>query len=157
MKKTYHKLALSLTICSISFTAFAEKNGIYVGGNFGGIIHAQDISTGFTAEGVIGYQATQYSAYQITGMYGAEQNSWLMAEGLLKLPIGRFITPYLLVGAGYTHLPNNNAGIEFGGGINLNITQDVSISGQYKFVQAFGSGTPYANVLSGGITYYFGN
>ncbi|MDC0535941.1 porin family protein [Francisellaceae bacterium] len=128
---------------------------MYVGGNFGGIIHGQDISTGFTAEGIIGYKATKHTAYQLVGMYGAEYNSWLMAEGLLKLPIGRFITPYLLVGAGYTHLPNNNAGVEIGGGVNLNITQDVSLLAQYKYIQTFGSNTPYANVISGGITYYF--
>ncbi|MDC0534297.1 hypothetical protein OAO18_00645 [Francisellaceae bacterium] len=157
MKKLYQNIALSLTLCGTSFTAFSENNGMYVGGNFGGIINGQTISTGFIAEGIIGYQPTQYTAYQIAGMYGAEYNSWLMAEGLLKLPIGRFITPYLLVGAGYTHLPNNNAGIEFGGGINLNVTQNISLSAQYKFVQAFGSGTPYANVLSGGIAYYFDN
>lgn len=152
----YKRLVYALALCSFTNIAVAENEGPYVGANFGGIIHAQDISTGFTAEANLGYQFSKYTALQISGMYGAENNSWLMTEGLLKLPLGRFITPYVLVGAGYTHLPNDSGAIDFGGGLNINITPDVSVFGQYKFVQTFSSGAPYANVISGGMTYYFG-
>jgi opacity protein-like surface antigen len=144
----------SVVLFSLASAANAERDGVYSGANFGGVVASKNVSRGFTAEANAGYQVSKYNAYQLSGMYGAHDNGWLMAEGLLKLPIGKYVTPYALLGVGYTHLNKSSGGADIGAGININITEKVSAMVQYKFIQTIGPGTPNANIVSTGLIFF---
>jgi opacity protein-like surface antigen len=150
-------LALSATaLLSFTSIAEAEKRGVYIGAGLGGLYGMSNSTGGIMAEGDIGYQFTPYNAYQISGAVGAHDNGWVLIESLFKLPIGQYVTPYFLLGAGYTHLNGNSIGADIGVGVNVNLNSNLSVLAQYKFIQAGGSGTPNAGVVSTGLTYYFG-
>ena len=141
-------------IMLMSPSLYAETDGGYAGANFGGIIGGRNIDKGFTYEPVIGYQLNPYTSLQFSGLLGTRDNYWAMAESVFKLPLGDYITPFVLIGGGYTHLGGNSGGATAGAGINVNITPQLSLTPQYKYVQTFRSGTPRAQVLSLGLTFY---
>jgi len=147
---------LAGVLLSLTTVADAEQKGVYIGAGFGGLSGLNNTAGGIVAGADIGYQFTPYNSYQVSGMTGAHSNSWMMVESLFKLPVGKYATPYLLIGAGYTHLNGNSVGVDIGAGINVNLNPNLSILAQYKFIQAGGSGTPTAGVVSTGVTYYFG-
>jgi opacity protein-like surface antigen len=150
-------LALSATVLlSLATVADAEQEGVYIGAGFGGLNGLSNTTGGIVAGADIGYQFSPYNSFQVSGMTGAHNNSWMMIESLFKLPIGQYVTPYFLIGAGYTHLNGNSVGADVGAGVNVNLNANLSILAQYKFIQAGGSGTPTAGVVSTGLTYYFG-
>ncbi len=132
-----------------------QAPGSYSGANIGGIIEAQGgVTRGITYEPYMGYQFNKYLAIQLAGMIGNHDNYWLMGEALFKLPIGQYITPYVLVGSGYTHIPRSNGGFEVGAGLSFNITDRIAITPQYKYIQTFSAGTPSVQVVSLGLTFY---
>jgi hypothetical protein len=153
-----NKIILATVISlGLSATAFADnQNGYYVGANFGGLIHSSGTTNGYTPSLTAGLQINPNSAFQITGMLGGHDNGFVMAEGLFMYPLSHFINPYLIVGAGYTHLSGNSIGGEIGAGMRFNLTPNLSLATNYRFIQALGSHTPTVGMLDAGVTYYFG-
>ncbi|MDC0535095.1 porin family protein [Francisellaceae bacterium] len=144
--------------CFIYGSAMAD-NPLYVGANLGGDFSPRDArSTSNNVAGLlnIGYQNNKYFSAQVSGMLARYNMGYIIAEGLYTIPVNQFITPYVELGLGYTHLTGSGVGFNAGGGFKVNLSNQLSLSIDYRYVFQFTSNTPSTNVLSGGITWYFG-
>jgi len=149
-------LAMAISLGATSMAMADNQNGYYVGANFGGIVHANGGKNGVTTSLVVGSQQSAYSAFQLVGMAGGHDNGFVMAESLFMYPLSHFLTPYLMIGAGYTHLSGNSVGAEIGAGMRFNLSSNLSLTANYRLIQALGSQTPTVSMVDGGVTYYFG-
>ncbi len=153
------KLIVSSVFISCLFSSFVNAGTpLYIGVNLGGDFGSKNTrsSTNDVAGLVnVGVQENEYISTQVSGMLSKHEMGYIMAEGLFTIPVNQFITPYVEFGLGFMHLSDSGAGFNAGGGFKVNLSDQLSLSVDYRYVHQFATGTPSTNVLSGGIAWYF--
>jgi opacity protein-like surface antigen len=130
----------------VTAPAASPLAGVYVGANAGSTFRdAQDYQVG----GVLGYQFRPNLAAELTYDYSQLNNrtdgQMVMGNVVYSRALGQTgITPYALVGAGVgwnalgeRNTGNNLALYNVGGGVRLNVVQNVDLDARYRYVGAF--------------------
>jgi opacity protein-like surface antigen len=146
--------------------SFPNLSGVYLGANAGSNFRdGQDYVIG----GGVGYQFHRNFAGELTYDYarmaGGGDGQMVMGNLVAGQRLGSLsITPYALVGAGVgwnaygsANDGGNTALYNVGGGVRINLVQNVDFDARYRYVGAFDTNeSSYAqHVLTGGLTIRF--
>ncbi len=149
----------------VTAPAVSPLAGVYVGGFAGS--NFRD-ATDYQVGGVLGYQINRNWGAEVTYDYNQLNNrtdgQMVMANVVYGRQVGQTaITPYVLAGTGMgwnalgvSNTGSNLALYNVGGGVRLNLVQNVDLDARYRYVGAFNDtlGANY-NVVTGGINVRF--
>jgi len=140
-------------------------SGVYLGGF---VSHNSQDSTDYQVGGVVGYQFHRNWAAEVTYDYNrvndTTQGEMVMGNLVYSRQLGTTaITPYVLAGAGMGWNAQGERGTgdnlplyNVGGGVRLNVVQNVGLDARYRHVGAFDSSLADSHqVVSGGVNIRF--
>lgn len=153
------------TVVTTPVPSASPLTGVYVGANAGS--NFRD-TTDYQVGGIVGYQFRPNLAAELTYDYMQLNNrtdgQMVMGNVVYSRALGQTgITPYALVGAGVgwnvlgeRGTGNNLTLYNVGGGVRLNVAQNVDLDARYRYVGAFDDSlNGNYHVVTGGLNYRF--
>ena len=147
---------LATALCSNAFASENHSDQMYAGLGIGGYFNHSYSQSGPAVSGIAGFNINQNLAAQLNLNYLTASQTTAMAEGIWNIPNRSKFTPYLAVGAGFTHLTTASLGLDAGAGVKYALASNAFASLDYRYIQSFGSKTPNGSMLTLGIGMYFG-
>ncbi|MCF6775619.1 OmpA family protein [Thiotrichales bacterium 19X7-9] len=149
-------VATALATSSAYADLYNRDPGFYFEAAMGGWI---DASTAYDSSPVgsvnAGYNFNKQFALQIAPYVSATANA-VVGEGIWNIPTNSRWNPYLAAGAGYMHMVHSGFGMDAGGGIRYQVSKDLDLTLNYRYMQLFDEDWHNGQVVTLGIRVLFG-
>ncbi|MCF6764564.1 OmpA family protein [Thiotrichales bacterium 19S3-7] len=149
-------LATVLATSTAQADIYNQGSGFYVEPAVGGWVDASNAYDSSPVGSVsVGYKINHQFAVQVAPYAGATANA-VVGEGIWNIPTKSRWNPYVAIGAGYMHMVHSGFGMDAGVGVRYQVSQNLDLTLNYRYMQLFDDDWNNGNVITAGIRVFFG-